>query len=39
LPQGQFTFAVTQNGWTETPMTKTPGILLLLDAKEKKVIC
>ena len=34
LPQGQFTFAVTQNGWTggDDPM---PGVLLLLDAKDK----
>ncbi len=32
LPQGQFTFAVTQNGWTGSgdPM---PGLLLLLDTK------
>jgi len=32
LPQGQLTFAVTQNGWNggDDP---TPGLLLLLDAK------
>jgi hypothetical protein len=34
LPQGQLTFAVTQNGWTggDNP---APGVLLLLDAKDK----
>jgi hypothetical protein len=34
LPQGQLTFAVTQNGWTggDNPM---PGVLLLLDARDK----
>jgi hypothetical protein len=34
LPQGQLTFAVTQNGWTggDNPM---PGVLLLLDARGK----
>jgi hypothetical protein len=34
LPQGQLTFAVTQNGWTgsDDPM---PGVLLLLDARGK----
>src|SRR5476649_1607771 len=35
LPQGQFTFAVTQNGWSGGGDDKTPGILLLLDAKDK----
>jgi hypothetical protein len=35
LPQGQFTFAVTQNGWDGTTEDKVPGILLLLDAKDK----
>ena len=35
LPQGQFTFAVTQNGWTGGDDDKTPGILLLLDARDK----
>jgi hypothetical protein len=34
LPQGQLTFAVTQNGWTggDDP---SPGLLLLLDTKGK----
>jgi hypothetical protein len=32
LPQGQLTFAITQNGWT-TIDGQTPGMLLLLDAK------
>ena len=34
LPQGQLTFAVTQNGWTggDDPL---PGIVLLLDTKGK----
>ena len=34
LPQGQFTFAVTQNGWTggDDPV---PGLVLLLDAGDK----
>ncbi len=34
LPQGQFTFAVTQNGWTggDDP---SPGVVLLLDAGDK----
>jgi len=34
LPQGQFTFAITQNGWDGTG-DQTPGLVLLLDAKEK----
>jgi hypothetical protein len=34
LPQGQLTFAVTQNGWSGTS-DPTPGIVLLLDAKDK----
>jgi hypothetical protein len=34
LPQGQFTFAVTQNGWNGGD-DKAPGIILLLDAKDK----
>jgi hypothetical protein len=34
LPQGQLTFAVTQNGWQGKEDT-SPGVLLLLDAKEK----
>ena len=34
LPQGQLTFAVTQNGWTggDDPL---PGVVLLLDTKNK----
>jgi hypothetical protein len=34
LPQGQLTFAVTQNGWTggDDPL---PGVVLLLDTKDK----
>jgi hypothetical protein len=34
LPQGQLTFAVTQNGWTGGD-DQAPGVLLLLDAKNK----
>jgi hypothetical protein len=34
LLKGQFTFAVTQNGWTGDDSTE-PGILLLLDVKDK----
>src|SRR5437773_1212490 len=34
LPQGQVTFAMTQNGW-EGKNDQSPGILLLLDAKDK----
>jgi hypothetical protein len=34
LPQGQFTFAVTQNGWNGNN-DKMPGVLLLLDTKNK----
>ena len=34
LPQGQFTFALTQNGWNGTN-DANPGLLLLLDAKDK----
>lgn len=34
LPQGQFTFAVTQNGWSGTG-DPLPGLVLLLDAKDK----
>ncbi len=34
LPQGQFTVAITQNGWRGTG-DQTPGIVLLLDAKDK----
>jgi hypothetical protein len=35
LPQGQFTFAVTQNGWNGADEKNLPGALLLLDAKDK----
>jgi hypothetical protein len=34
LPQGQLTFAVTQNGWTGGDDPR-PGVLLLLDARGK----
>jgi hypothetical protein len=34
LLKGQFTFAVTQNGWDGSDSTE-PGILLLLDVKDK----
>jgi len=34
LPHGQFTFAVTQNGWNGTG-DQIPGLILLLDAKDK----
>jgi len=34
LPQGQLTFAVTQNGWNGADQ-HSPGVLLLLDAREK----
>jgi hypothetical protein len=35
LPQGQLTFAVTQNGWNGGDDSPPPGVLLLLDAKGK----
>ena len=35
LPQGQLTFAVTENGWNGTDDSQQPGLLLLLDAKNK----
>ena len=35
LPQGQFTFAVTQNGWNGKDDSPPPGLVLLLDAREK----
>jgi len=35
LPQGQFTLAVTRNGWDGVDATKTAGLLLLMDAREK----
>jgi hypothetical protein len=34
LPQGQLTFAVTQNNWM-TAESQVPGFILLLDAKDK----
>jgi hypothetical protein len=34
LPQGQLTFAITQNGWP-APDSPVPGALLLLDARDK----
>jgi hypothetical protein len=34
LPQGQLTFAVTQNGWNGND-DKKPGFILLLDARDK----
>lgn len=34
LAQGQFTFALTQNGWIGSGDT-SPGLVLLLDAKDK----
>jgi hypothetical protein len=36
LPQGQFTLAVTQNGWNAKDKSgPLPGLLLLLDTKDK----
>src|SRR5271154_3594087 len=35
LPQGQLVFAVTQNGWNGKGEDQTPGLILLLDAKDK----
>jgi hypothetical protein len=35
LPQGQFTVAVTRNGWNGVDENQNVGWLLLLDAKEK----
>ena len=35
FPQGQFTFAVTQNGWTGGDNSRQPGVLLLLDVGSK----
>ncbi|MGH7993337.1 MAG: hypothetical protein ACREDQ_07465, partial [Limisphaerales bacterium] len=37
LPQGQFAFALTQNGWNGTN-DANPGLLLLLDAKNKSSV-
>lgn len=35
LPQGQFTLAVTRNGWDGVDLQQTVGLLLLLDARDK----
>ncbi|MGD0745994.1 MAG: hypothetical protein ABSA45_12650, partial [Verrucomicrobiota bacterium] len=35
LPQGQFTFAVTRNGWNGADDSPPPGLILLLDARDK----
>ena len=35
LPQGQLTFAITQNGWNGADDNQQPGLLLLLDARDK----
>jgi len=35
LPQGQLAFAVTQNGWNGADDSPPPGLLLLLDARDK----
>ncbi len=35
LPQGQFTLAITRNGWDGIDDKQTVGLLLLLDAREK----
>ena len=35
LPQGQLTFAITQNGWNGADDSPPPGLLLLLDARDK----
>jgi len=35
LPQGQVTFAITQNGWQGKESDTTPGVLLLMDTKDK----
>ena len=35
LPQGQFTLAVTRNGWDGTDDRQNVGLLLLLDARDK----
>ncbi len=35
LPQGQLTFAVTQNGWTGKESDPMPGAVLLMDTKDK----
>lgn len=35
LPQGQLTFAITQNGWTGKDDDQLPGAVLLLDTRDK----
>ncbi len=35
LPQGQFTFAVTRNGWNGQDDSPQPGLLFLLDARDR----
>ncbi|MDB6122686.1 MAG: hypothetical protein JWQ71_1679 [Pedosphaera sp.] len=35
LLKGQFTFAVTQNGWDGKDKTQEPALLLLIDTKDK----
>ena len=35
LPQGQLTFAVTRNGWDGSDDSQKPGLILLLDARDK----
>jgi hypothetical protein len=35
LPQGQCTFAITRNGWDGQDDKQFPGVLLLLDAKDR----
>ena len=35
LPQGQLTLAVTQNGWNGSDDSPPPGLILLLDARDR----
>jgi hypothetical protein len=35
LPQGQFTFAITQDSWNGRDDSPPPGLVLLLDARDK----
>src|ERR1017187_7571534 len=35
LPQGQLTFAITQNDWNGDDDSQRPGLLLLLDARDQ----
>ena len=35
LPQGQLTFAITQNGWNGSDDNQQPGLILLLDARDQ----